>query len=402
MELVEPVLLYLRHCCDRGKKAWNGVKLTERAACDDLYEWMHYLELIDLDWAAVRPDNIRGYRTALEKAISPRTLKPYATNTVRRRLMTIVAFHTWADVELGDAADFEERRSKRRAPNIDRNALAHVGRGPDLFAQSDLIPGVAPTAPNPFRKVKHLHRVMVALGPLPSSRGKDARATRDRLASTFAVATGARIAEVAALTLAQVLGADRDPTGDAMAHTLMMLHETKGGRPRQIEIPTWLLDEMLAYADTERREVVERARSLGRAAAPNFFLNGIESSDRYVGCALTSRNLSRIFRAAVISAGFYDRVGEDLPGGGPGRTVAQHSFHDLRHTFAIAQYIARKAMGDAEPWKMIATLLGHRSWATTMDYYLPSVSLAEDGLSNVMADFFGSLLSLDGVSYRGR
>ncbi len=185
----------------------------------------------------------------------------------------------------------------------------------------------------------------------------------------------------------------RPAAGHATASAVLSLRQTKGGRPRKVLVPTWLLDELVHYAETERMVPVRRAREAGHKPAPNLFVNGADASDRDVGQALTARTLSRSFRSAVISAGLYERICDETNGGLPDRLVANHSFHDLRHTFAIQQYLARRARGDAEPWKTIATLLGHRSFKTTMDYYLPSVSLAEAEVSDVMSDFIANLIS---------
>ncbi len=400
LDIVEPVLLYLHDSYARNKRPWERVKLSERSACDDLYEWFCFLELATLDWTSVGTDEIRGYRTILENAVSPRTCRRYAINTVRKRLGTILAFYKWSLTEKYICEPVDSKKVKRGKRPLDTRPLAHLESGLAEFESSDLVPGAEITAPSPFHRREELQAVLTRLGPLPLERPDDCRNARNRLAATFAVVTGARLSEVLGITLSELLSVKRPSGASQTTNVFMWLNSTKGGRPRRIIVPVWMLDELLAYAETERHLIVGRARELSRRPAPNLFLNGLDASDRDVGNKLTARTLSRAFRDAVIAEGFYTSVGDGEEPEGVIRLIALHTFHDLRHTFAVQQYLARKAKGDAEPWKIIATQLGHRSWQTTMEYYLPSVSLNESDLSDIMSDFFSELASWRHASAR--
>ncbi|HEY0835781.1 MAG TPA: tyrosine-type recombinase/integrase [Azospirillum sp.] len=396
MEIVEPVLLFLSDRYAKTKKGWEKVALSQSAACDDLYEWWSYLELVDLHWRDVTTEDVQGYRTALENAVSPKTRQRYKPNTIRRRLGTILSFHKWALAQKYTDEVVDRKQLKHVPRSDDENVLAHVGTSLGLTEASDLLPDEEETVPNPFNNTRDLQAVLTALGPKPSERGRDARPARNRLAAMFALATGTRISETLSLTLADILGLKRPPDAAPTASVVMWLRKTKRRRPRKILVPVWLLDELLLYVDGERAEAVAKAQALGRRPAPNLFINGIGANKRDVGKALTRRSLSRDFRNAVLSTELYTVIEEDVENGLPQRLLAQHSFHDLRHTFAVQQYLGRKAKGDAEPWKAIAALLGHKSWKTTMDYYLTSVSISEAELSDVMTAYFHSILSLDG------
>lgn len=396
LEILEAPLLYLHSRYVRNnRRAWSKIARSQQAACDDLFEWFSFLEIAKLHWADVETNDIRGYRTILENSVSPRTRQPYKANTVRRRLGTILAFHRWTASEGYAAGGIPPKGAGRGSPSLDGNALAHLSRPPGCFEASNLLPSQEPSQPNPFLQVSQLQSILLALGPHPSGRTRDQRPSRDRLAATFALVTGARISETLGVILSDILAVQRPPHHQPAASGLMLLRHTKGSRPRQIIVPMWLLDELLHYAETERTVAVGRALAAGHGPAANLFLNGADASDRDVGRALTARNLSRAFRSATISSGLFERIRDETNSGLPDKLVAAHSFHDLRHTFAVLQYMARKARGDMEPWKTIATLLGHRSFKTTMDYYLPSVSLAEAEVSDVMSGFIRSLYSLE-------
>jgi integrase/recombinase XerC len=221
------------------------------------------------------------------------------------------------------------------------------------------------------------------------------------LAATVALVTGARISEVLNVPLSEVVGLCRPQGAEPTSSLVLWLRKTKRMRPRKVLLPVWLLDELILYVDDERAEAVRRATDVGRTPGASLFLNGASANDRDVGYSLTRRTLSRSFWKAVVSVGLHTTVEADHGHGAMRRIVARHSFHDLRHTFAVQQYLARKAKGDAEPWKVISVLLGHKSWKTTMDYYLASVSITESQLSDTMTGYFRSILSLGGVANVG-
>lgn len=397
MEIVEPVLLFLFDRYARSSKPWEKVVLSQAAACDDLYEWWSYINLIDLHWSVITTGDIHGYRVALENSVSPRTQQRYSANTIRRRLGTILSFYKWAMAERYTDEVVDRRRLRHAPHNADRNLLAHVGGGIELTEASNVLPPQKETVPNPFHNMAELQSVLKALGPKASERDRDARLSRDRLAAMVALATGARISEVLNLPLSEILGAHRPLGAEPTSSIVIWLRKTKRMRPRKILMPVWLLDELLLYAGDERNEAVKRAHKLGRRPSPNLFVNGLYANNRDVGGDLKRRSLSREFWNAVVAAGLYMVLDENVASGLPQRVLARHSFHDLRHTFAVQQYLSRKAKGDAEPWKVISVLLGHKSWKTTMDCYLASVSISETELSDVMANYFRGICSLGSV-----
>ena len=62
-------------------------------------------------------------------------------------------------------------------------------------------------------------------------------------------------------------------------------------------------------------------------------------------------------------------------------TRPKHSFHDLRHTYAVITYHLEKQNGNSEPWKKIQSILGHKNLSTTMDIYLDQVNAFDTGPS---------------------
>jgi integrase len=48
-------------------------------------------------------------------------------------------------------------------------------------------------------------------------------------------------------------------------------------------------------------------------------------------------------------------------------------------------------MGDAEPWKTLQALLGHKQLATTINIYLRSVTIDEAQITDSLGSFFREL-----------
>lgn len=151
---------------------------------------------------------------------------------------------------------------------------------------------------------------------------------------------------------------------------------TKGGRPRSVTLPASVYDELIQYVDSERGEAVRGHRHPTTA----LFVNHATAT-RNAGGPVTPHTVTRNFNRAVFAAGLIRTVDADPP-----RRIAAHTFHDLRHTYAVATYFALQKAGKAEPWMLLKTLLGHRSVATTLDIYLRSVSNLEAATTDLLAD----------------
>ena len=226
------------------------------------------------------------------------------------------------------------------------------------------------------------------LGPLPSERSEnEPRSSRDRLSAELSVGTGLRVDEVASLTIYQILALpiDADPEGFSVMHVI----KTKGLFERDVLVPNYLIPELHLYIDGERRECLAVAQRYwlksGSDEPANLFLNRSDAHQN-AGRPVTADTLSGAFSAAVVAAGFVDKTQKVDPEDGRVyyEESPQHSFHDLRHTFAVLTYHAEVMKGNSEPWKIIQCLLGHLHLATTMNTYLRVVNVEKARVSDAM------------------
>jgi integrase/recombinase XerC len=231
-------------------------------------------------------------------------------------------------------------------------------------------------------------RICLSLGPLPSERSElDPRSSRDRLSSESSVGTGMRVDEVANVTVLQVLAlpVDVDPEG----FTVMHIKKTKGLVERDILWPNFVIPELHGYIDGERNECLAAARRYwlkNKKDEPvNLFLNR-EDAGRNAGRPATADTLSGAFSTAVVAAGIVEQVQKIDPDSGHVyySPCPRHSFHDLRHSFAVLTYHALVELGISEPWKIIQDLLGHRNLATTIETYLRVVNVEKARVADAM------------------
>ena len=393
--IVEPVLLYL---CDRHLRR-NGVwvRNTARAAAEDLHDWWSYLSEYSLAWNEIRREDVELYRDAMLSTVSPHTHQPYAVGTVRRRVGTVLAFYEWARQRgwLDPVLSHDDIRRIPRA--IDTDALAHLHPSSGRMKGSRMLPPHRSSPDDTVRPftARDYRKVACELGPLPSGRAGDPRSSRDRLAAEVCLNTGMRVDEVSHLLVWQILDLrpDRDRPYGVCA---MTISKTKGSRPRKVLFPNWLVTEVLAYIEGERAECVEAARARWlkhRADTPGaLFVNRMDSG-HHVGKPMRSASFQEAFRRAVLDAGLAHTVRCIDPTHGEPylAKAADHSVHDLRHTFAVWTYHAEREAGNAEPWKKLQALLGHRHLSTTLSTYLRVVDVFEAATSDHFTAFLRQL-----------
>lgn len=367
-DVVEPALLFLHDRCVTSGSV-RAVGNTERAYCDDLFEWFSYLLVLELRWDDVCHSDIAQYRDILLSSLSPKTGTPYKVGTVRRRLSTIRAFYLWAAQQnLCDAL------ADAGAPSVER------GPAPTSDG-SDLVPGDngdnSVDAINPDELVAILNM----LGPLPSQR-LGSQSSRNRLAASVAVSTGMRIDEVAGLTVTDITNLRRVGARPSIG---MRITRTKGSKPRKVLLPVEMHDELLAYIDGERSECAS-----GRTACDALFLNVADAS-RNPGAPVSTHTFSRDFRRAVIGCGLASEVMAWKVDRFEPRTVARHHFHDLRHTYAVLMYRDMERRGKRAPWLILSRLLGHANPSTTVRIYLRSVTEDDAELTDDINDYLRRL-----------
>jgi integrase len=374
-QIVEPVLLYLHDKCIRNARI-RSVGNTQAALCADLYEWFSYLEVAGVRWDCVGSAEVQRYRDGLLGNCSPRTGRHYAIATVRRRLTTILDFHRWASRQGFTESGIDDARiavgRRRRADD----AMAHIHGGAQRVTARHLLPADTGGDQVDAFAMVDLQRVLAALGPA----AVDAGPRRDRVVATLAVSTGMRLDECVGLTISQFLSLRQDPTYGNYA---LPLTRTKGLRPRTVVVPAAVHDEVSAYVATERAAAVRKGGGVEGA----LFVNG-ETASRNPGKKVSTHTVWRGFHAAVIEAGLC-RVEHDSSGAT--RTIALHSFHDLRHTFAMVMYFELAKAGRGEPWLALKNLLGHRNLKTTIDTYLKSVQAREAVTTDALGAYLRGL-----------
>lgn len=373
---IEPILLWLCKTYPPKNRMWRPA--TVEAAAYDLCDWWRFLVHEQRQWDDVTSDDLGDYRDGLLAAINVRQGKGYELKTIGRRVRAVGAFYEWA---LKEGYIKGEPVSPRALEPVhipsDLDSLAHTGA--TAYRRIDALSPRSSSDPD-----EHVHPLTTAewkavipfLGPLPSEQGSGlVGLARNRLACEVSLWTGLRVDEVAGLTVHQVLDLSR--TVGKSSYAAVEITRTKGLRMRKAMFPRHLIEELVAYIDGEREEGIEVGRRFGmKKAPPELFVNG-ETARNHAGRAVQAYTLSAAFSAAVAEAGLFRSVERVVPETGEifVRKIPAHSFHDLRHTFAVFFYQAEVASGNAEPWKVIQSRLGHKRLKTTTDTYLRIVDI---------------------------
>lgn len=375
MECLEPVTTYLwRRYVDECRVF---VENTQAAACYDLYEFFCWLDESGIPWSSVKKRHLKTYSNALLSSKSPITGRVYSNNTARRRLSNIIQFYLELKRRGLVETDISEAEVSGKISRH-RVALAHVS-SLDKRSHSELLPPAVFHQPHRMSETA-VGNIFKKLGPMPSGRTPETSG-RPRLGSVFSLTTGTRRDEVAHLPLSLIIHALKVRPRPPM--TTIHLAHTKGLVPRDILIRQSVLDEMEIYVEGERAEAIKQGKASGLTDHDRLFVNSPLALDRNVGRPVTAHTLWRDFHAAVVDAGYFTTIPADPVADIRAQVDAFYTFHHNRHTYAINQYLFRKKAGDAEPWKAVQLLLGHKHLATTMDIYLDAVKVAEAELSDI-------------------
>lgn len=385
--VIEPVLLYLQF---KFRSTGGSYRPNTQKACvDHLKDWWGHLAHINKTWDQIDDEDVIQYRDVMLFGVSPKTHDKYDVKTIRRRIGSVLAFYDWAYRQNIFDLELDQKQFRPNCQPTDSDALTHThGRGE--IEVSTILPKDRSSPDDDVRPLspKEVRMVMKQLGPLPSEQEKDPRSCRNRLAAELALNSSLRVDEVASLEKYQILNLTPEPN---MPYGVCRLHitKTKGLVPRWIEIPNWLVAELHVYIDGERSDCIRMShkywckRKADEAKA--LFVNTILAKSN-VGRKVSAATLSREFSHAVINCGLMMRKPRINPETGESYmdVVPAHRFHDLRHTFAVWLYHSEKAAGNAEPWKQIQSLLGHKHLATTLNIYLRVVDSYERNVSDVI------------------
>ena len=374
----------------RKRRAGKSWKNTQNAYSDDCYQYKTFLLALDLDECDVVLDDIKEFGHCFTDGVSVRTRRKFQPATAYRRFGTAIRYHRFrifkglpsavSLAELLIKGSFQDGKLRADPDSVYR----------ELPYDADAADKIHPFLNESWRLV--FDRMGPEVGDTAT------RSRRDRLACETSLITGMRIDEICSLTVHQILSLARhvDP---ARPSKLISLHitKTKGLKPGQVFLPSFLIEQLIYYIKGEREAAIDRACSVraNYEPTPNLFVNDIKSNHVAAGNPLSPDTLSRAFSDACVSVGFSHEVDcfvlddKGLPlisSSGRNiierRIVSDHTFHDLRHTFAMLTYIDSARSGGQEPWQTVCTRLRHSSILTTLRSYLRWLDRAEQEVSN--------------------
>ncbi len=332
MALIEPACGWLMHIAlVRGR---TRSAATWRTYGEALYDWWRTLAANDWAWDRVGARELAAYRDSMLNGTRAAPVRRYARTTINQRLRIVAMFYAWAH-----GCDLVDRSPAEAVDAV------RVRARPSMLAHVDASGGKRPAIELTLRQTPRPPRVLEADALRLIF---ETLRARDRLIATWALTTGMRRGEVAALTTAavDVYGAQRFDDTPVQS---VLLDVTKGGRPRFVYPPTPLMDRTRAYVREERAVAVRRAR----LRDPSY-VEPVELFLTEIGSALTPRRVGAMFSTACRVVG------------------VRSSFHALRHTFATRALalLQRQAerFPDTNPLLVVQTLLGHADLQTTGIY----------------------------------
>jgi site-specific recombinase XerD len=328
MRLIEPACAWLMYVAlIRGR---TQSRETWRAYGEAIVDWWQTLEANGWIWDQVGTGEIAAYRDHMLQHCSGHTGRPYARSTINVRIRVLSLFYRYCAatglIAKAPLSSSELALGRYRPSSF----LAHVDASGGRQIVNDLTVRHTAMLPRPLAP-DVIRRVMAGMG------------ARDRLMVEWAVTTGIRRMEVAALRRSAL------PNGGGAPMTAVKIDVTKGGKARMIYPPSPLLDRSWAYTREERAVAVRRARDHDPAYVEPDRLFLTDQGKR-----MTARRVGAMFADAA------DRS----------RVTAR--FHALRHTFAaiMLRFLQRQATqgADLNPLLTLQTLLGHADIATTSIY----------------------------------
>lgn len=371
MRPIEPIAEYLFYC----RNTLLNSSATIRNKANALYEFFLYLDALQRSFRSISLDDLLQYRERLRTYISRHRSTPLAPGTINIRISTAVEFlshHGVVNTDLARDAvrHYSVRPVPRKPTSISKMLLKrqipiveHISNG-DLKTIFDLL-----------KKESH----------------------RNWLAAAFCLSTGCRLDEGLGLTVAQIKAARSSSTPSSV--TYVTITRTKGGEPRTISVDGGLVQLIGEYITNERT----RAVSLGQRARGDHyepaevFLNGPLGAASRSGTPLTARRMQDAFASAQLDGGVtreqqrYHPVTKQPIGW---RTATKHTFHHLRHTFAINAWKAYASLPEADRWMALQKQLGHASHTTTADIYLRAVDALEPDSRDLLTAYYKRLMEV--------
>jgi integrase len=341
MQLIEPAVSFLHeHSIQRAH-----TNDTVRTYAEILLDWFDTLEQNDMSWKDAHAVDLVAYRNRMLSAPSPRTHRPYSTQTINHRVRGVLRFYEWA-----------VRHSWLRSSSlVDRDTDFSMSNGrldarpPDRIRDRDIFV---------LRQFEGLPR------PLSGAQACELMAhlmPPYDLMARWQLYTGLRVSELLRLTVDDIDMGDRDEAGAPRRRMIEVL--CKGRKRGRVMASASLLDETDVYRFQHRRGWLNRAARRGRKTpSARLFI-----SDR--GTAVKKNTYQSILRAAGKACGF--RV----------------TSHQLRSTFAcmmLARLEQLAAGGAAINPPLIVKILLHHERIETTDRYLRAIAVDTHTLHGIL------------------
>jgi integrase/recombinase XerD len=266
---------------------------TVRAYNSDLSDLFAWLKREQIDYRELTHRSLRAYLSELEQS-------QYSRKTINRRLSAIKSFYSWL-CEIG----------------ITRSNLLSAVSGPKL---SKRLPATLVT--EDVTKLLSVHDTSTPVG------------LRNQALIEFIYASGARISEVASLTLTDIDFAQMQVTVFG-----------KGSRQRSVPLHNLVIRVLHEYQSLARPELAKNAKQATNA----FFLTTR-------GAAMSADSMRKMFKDTLRAAGLDETF----------------SPHDLRHSFAT------DLLEQGADLRSVQEMLGHSSLSTTQIYTHLSVGHLKD------------------------
>ncbi|SEA87197.1 integrase/recombinase XerC [Variovorax sp. YR216] len=333
---------------------------------------MRFLEEFHIPWHRALKHHLDTFCSTMRATPAPSTGEPYSTNTINRRRIAIILFYEWARVEFGSFGG-----------GVRRDCLMHKECHPKrklekLSTEKSHVSVIFPHQARPLVKAlgKRPSELAALYSSVPAFERKapivHLESSRDRLAVEIALKTGLRLFEVTGLTLSNfnpfkkqtILQTELYQVGNILR---------KGGRKRSVDFPGALITEILTYIDGERSCICRWTGS----KTDRLILNPMRSGFAR-GKPVSRRTIERRFSSACMESGLtkiIQRVRIEESGGvstPDDVKVPLFVFHDLRHTYTVWTYFARRK-SDKAPWVYLQKQLDHAHLSTTTNIYLDSL-----------------------------
>jgi integrase len=353
-------------------------KHTWEAAGYDLLTWFQWCQLTGIDWRDATEADRQQF--ADDYAASASDAK-----TINRKLTIARRFYDFCRNEGWYHRDIGRSREEWRVGNrpLDEDALAHTRTTGTTKEKDPLLRKVGRNVVVRPLQLAQVRKLLRHLGPAPQDE-VDRRSVRDRLMAELALYGGARLGDVIGLTTLKFLSITVEPHQMLVEFPVIVLG--KGKVTRQMAVPGWLVVAVQKYIAGERVESERRGKKK-RGAKPTTALFLGHPGSKAAGKPISRSAVQKMFELACRQSGIVEEfeVADLETGKTHIKTVAAHSFHDLRHNCAVLTYHAEKANGNPEPWKIVQVKLGHKSVKVTMDTYLAHVEIfgEKQGLTDI-------------------